>query len=160
MKSQIAKELHEIASYNGAAWNRKSQRSCMKLQIAKELHEIASCNAAAWNRKSQRSCMKLQVATELHEIATPIFFQNFFRNNNLSIAGEEQNSLGGTRNLPECLKQNISKCMICSSKKKIFTKIFPFFLIGLVWSRKKGLHIFQVCPNIFKFAQICSRLPG
>jgi len=55
---------------------------------------------------------------------------------NKVIAVEEQNSFflggGGTKNLPECSKQNISKCIVSSPKKKVFTKIFPFFLIGLV----------------------------
>jgi len=47
-------------------------------------------------------------------------------------------------------------CSVFSKEKKVLTKIFPFFLIGIVISLKKGLH-FQVCPNIFKFARIRSR---
>jgi len=33
----------------------------------------------------------------------------------------EQSSLGGTMNLPECSKQNIFKCMVCSPNKKGFS---------------------------------------
>jgi len=61
----------------------------------------------------------------------------------LYIAVGEQNSLGGTMNLLECLNQNISKC----------TKIFSFFFIGLGLSLKKGLHqnsvpeYFHICPT-------------
>jgi len=59
------------------------------------------------------------------------------------IAIGEQSSLEGTINLLECTNQIISK----------WTKIFPFTLIGLGWSLKKGFTKI-LCPNNFKFAQI------
>jgi len=40
--------------------------------------------------------------------------------------------------------------------KKVFTKIVSFSRRISVWSLNKYLH-FQVYPNIFKFARICSR---
>jgi len=46
---------------------------------------------------------------------------------------------GGRKNLPECSKQNISKCVVCSPKKQSSLRFFPFFLVGLVLSLKKGL---------------------
>jgi len=56
--------------------------------------------------------------------------------------------------------QNTSKCIVCSQKnKKVFTKIFPLFFHWFSVISKKRFH-FQVCPNIFKFAWICSRFSG
>jgi len=62
----------------------------------------------------------------------------------------------GTKNLPECSKQNIFQRYSVFSKKKVFTKIIPFFSHRISVIFKKGLHL-QVCPNNFKFVRICFR---
>jgi len=49
----------------------------------------------------------------------------------LIMAVAEQNSFVDGKNLPEFSKQSIFKCIVCSPKN-VFTKISPFFHVGLM----------------------------
>jgi len=68
--------------------------------------------------------------------------------------------VGQEESVPECSKQNIFKCIACSLKnrKKLFTKIFPFFShrISVISKKRSSFtdlpEYFQICPDMF---QIC-----
>jgi len=66
---------------------------------------------------------------------------------------------GGARWICPNVQNNIRRISKCVLQKKVFTKIFLFFLICLVWSLKKVFTKLQ-CPNDFKFARIYFKRGG